>query len=438
MEIKPFRAFRYDASVVGDVGSCIAPPFDVIDPDRQQRLYQKSVYNIVRIIRGQTAASDNDSKNQYTRAADFLHSWIDKGVLKQDPVEAIYAYVQDFELAGTSFQRFSFIALGKLEEFGPPGPVRPHEEIFDAPMIDRLNLKRATSADFGLVFMLYDDPDKLADKIMEDAIARQPLIDFIDEENVRHRLFAITDIDRIRAISKMMLGKSCIIADGHHRYATGLRYCIESGKPAAEYQMIAFCNSCQEGLMILACHRLLGNLGNFNPEKFIAELKEDFEVARFGFDSPAAKTQAKQQMLARMKAEYAAEGSAFGIYGGNGVFYVATLKDKRAMDAVAPNMSSSWRALDAAVLHRLVLNKILAIDEEKLARQGNLQYIKDTPQAVDDSICRIDAGQKQVAFFMNPARLQQLRTVTQNGEKMPPKSTYFYPKMYTGLTIYKL
>ena len=436
MKVKPFKAFRFDETIVGDVGSCIAPPWDVISPAQQQQLYEKSKYNIVRIIKGKTTPSDNDSNNKYTRAADYLNTWIEKGVLKQDPAETIYVYVHDFQLAGTNFQRSSFIALAKLEEFGKI--VRPHEHTFREPMIDRLNLKRTTAAKFGLVFMLYEDKQAIADKIIKKTAAQKPLIDFADEQNVRHRLFAITAEDDIDAIVKMMSDKSCIIADGHHRYETGLTYSKETANPAAGYQMMAFVNTLHEGLVVLATHRLVGNLENFSVEILLADLRENFEITGFGFDSPQAKTDTRQKMLTQMKAEYNKDKNAFGIYCGNNAFYTVVLKNKRAMDSIVPNMSSHWKSLDVSVLHKLILEKLLGVDEKKLASQSNVEYIKGADNAIDDSIARVDSGEKQAAFFMNPVKMRQLDMVTAVGEKMPQKSTYFYPKMYTGLTINKL
>ena len=436
MEIKPFKAFRFDSGVVGDVGRCIAPPWDVISPAQQQLLYEKSEYNIVRIIKGKTTPSDNDSNNQYTRAADLLNTWMEKGILKQDPIETIYAYVHDFQLAGNKFQRFGFIALAKLEEFGKI--VRPHEQTFRAPMIDRLNLKRATATKFGLPFMLYEDEQAIADKIIKKAATQKPLIDFADEQDVRHRLFIITAKDDIDAIAKMMLDKSCIIADGHHRYTTGLSYAKESSNPAAKYQMLAFVNTLHEGLVVLATHRLVGNLENFSSEKLIADLKKNFEINEYHFNSPQTETAAKQKMLAQMKAEHNNSKNAFGIHVRDNAFHVAVLKNKQVMDSVAPEKSNAWRLLDVSVLQKLVLEELLDIDEKKLASGSNVEYIKDADDAIDESITKVDAGKKQAAFFLNPIKMQQLKMVTEAGERMPQKSTYFFPKMYTGLTINKL
>jgi len=397
MQVGPFKAFRFDAGVVGNVGSCIAPPYDVINSTQQEQLYKKSRHNLVRIIKGQIKASDNGENNQYTRAADYLAHWIEEGALKQDSAEAIYAYVQDFEVAGTQFQRSSFIALAKGSFAGA-----------------------------------------------QDACARRAspacsaLIDFVDEQDVRHRIFAINDKQDIKQIVKMMGTKSCIIADGHHRYTTGLTYSKESSNPAAKYQMLAFANMHQDGLIVLATHRLVGNLENFSMKKLIVQLGERFRITKFEFGSAQTKTQARQEMLERMRAVHDKDESAYGIYGSDNTFYVAVLKDKRTMDSIVPDMSQAWKTLDVSVLHKLILEELLGIDQEKLAEGENLQYVKDTPNAITDSIAQIDAGQKQAAFFMNPVKMQQLKTVTEAGERMPQKSTYFYPKVYTGLTINKL
>lgn len=436
MQVGPFKAFRFDAGVVGNVGDCIAPPYDVINDAQQEQLYKKSRHNLVRIIKGKTKPSDNSENNQYTRAADYLARWIEDGALKQDSAEAIYAYVQDFEVAGTRYQRSSFIALAKLEDFGDI--VKPHEQVLHKPMVDRLSLKRATSADFGLVFMLYDDEKKLADGIIEQAAWQPPLIEFVDEQDVRHRIFAITGKQDIEQIVKMMSDKSCIIADGHHRYTTGLTYSKENSNPAAKYQMLAFSNMHQDGLIVLATHRLVGNLENFSMKKLIEQLGEKFRITKFEFSSAQTKQQAEQDMLERMRAEHDKDESAFGIYGHDNAFYVAVLKDKRRMDSIVPDMSPAWKTLDVSILHKLILEELLGIDQERLAEGENLQYVKDTPNAIADSITQVDAGQKQAAFFMNPIKMQQLKMVTEAGERMPQKSTYFYPKVYTGLTINKL
>jgi uncharacterized protein (DUF1015 family) len=344
--------------------------------------------------------------------------------------------VPDSESGGLHLQRYSFIAQAKLEEFGKI--VKPHEKVLNGPMVDRLNLKKATSAEFGLVFMLYDDQEKIADNIIARTAERQPLIDFTDEQDVRHRLFAITDNGDIEQIARMMNDKSCIIADGHHRYTTGLNYSRQSSDPAKKYQMFAFSNIRQEGLVVLATHRLVGNISNFNIEKLITEMGTNFEITRLAFDTAQEKTETRQKMIATMKAEHDRDKNAFGIYCGDNAFYLAVLKDEKATEQVAPEMSRAWQKLDVSVLHKLILEPLLGIDEQAIARGGNLQFVKGISTAIDDSIAEVDAGRQQAAFFMNTIKMQQLIDVTDAGERMPQKSTFFYPKVYSGLTIQKL
>ena len=227
MEIKAFKAYRFNEAVVGDVGSCIAPPYDVIDADLQDRLYKKSKYNIAQITKSKAAPSDTPDNNQYTRAAKLLNEWFQTGAFKQDDKDSVYGYAQDFEIAGIKAQRLSFIALAKLEELGKN--IKPHEFTLTGPKADRLNLRRATKTSFGLIFMLYNDAKNVADKIIKKIMKQKPLINFVDEQSVRHRLFAVTDAKDIDAIIKMMGPQTCVIADGHHRYETRS---ITTRKPA--------------------------------------------------------------------------------------------------------------------------------------------------------------------------------------------------------------
>jgi uncharacterized protein (DUF1015 family) len=436
MEIKAFKAYRFNPKVVGNAGDCIAPPYDVIDAGLQEKLYNKNKYNIVRITRGKTEESDNEQNNQYTRAAQYLKEWLDKGVLSQDSKEAIYAYVQEFELEGKSFKRGTFIALGKLEEFG--GTVKAHENTLSGPKADRLKLQRATAAQFGLIFMLYEDPKKAADQIVEKASKGKAIIEFTDEDKVKHQIFPIEDKADIDTICKMMKEKSCVIADGHHRYSTSLNYYNETKNPKAAYQIMAFANILNEGMIILATHRLVYGLKDFSTKKLLDGLKANFDITEYKFDSDKTKQQAKKKMLEQMKKESAGDKNAYGVYTGDGVFRVAVLKDGSVMDKALTDKSKAYRRLDVAVLHKLILEDLLKIGEKELAAKTNLEYVKDTPNAVDDTIAKVDSGRIQAAFFTNPEKMKMIQKVADAGERMPQKSTFFFPKVFSGLTIYKM
>jgi uncharacterized protein (DUF1015 family) len=434
MEIKAFRALRFNEQVAGDAGKCIAPPYDVVNSGQQKKLYERSPYNIIRITKGVTTPEDNESNNQYTRAAKAFEQWQAAGAIAQDNKDTIYGYVQDFKIGKQEFHRISFIALGKLEEFGRG--VKPHEQILTGPLSDRLNLVRATRARFGLVFMLYEDPQNVADKAIQKAEEQKPLIDFVDDDKVRHRIYALTDAEDIKAITKMIEDKTCIIADGHHRYTTGLLYAKEN--PDAKYQVLAFCNTRQAGLVVLATHRVVGGLQNFNPKDLITGLTANFKVTEHPFNSAKTKEAAKKKMFEQMQLEQNKDNNAFGIYTAIGAFYTAVLNDKAAMDAVAGNMSKPWRALDVAILHKLIIEKHLGITDELLAKGGQIDYVKDNGNAIDAIITQVDSGSKQAAFFLNPPKIEQVQRVAEQGERMPQKSTFFYPKVFTGLTIQKL
>ena len=202
--------------------------------------------------------------------------------------------------------------------------------------------------------------------------------------------------------------------------------------------MMAFANTCHEGLIVLATHRFVTGLEKFSFEDLIKKLEKNFEVVRFGFDSPDSARAARHKMFAEMKADHARDHNTFGIYGGGGAFYTARLKDIGLMDKAAPTMSRAWRKLDVTVLSKLVLDEMLGIDDEKLAQGTNVRYIKDSGNKSKELVRQIDAGEGQVVFFMNPPKIEHIEAVADAGERMPQKSTYFYPKVFTGLTIYKL
>jgi uncharacterized protein (DUF1015 family) len=436
MEIRPFKAYRFDGSVVGDVGKCIAPPYDVIDVDMQQKLYDRSEYNAVRIIKGKTFPDDTEGNNQYTRANQFLNTLIETGALKPDPAEAVYAYVQDFRIGPNSFRRGSLVALGKLEEFGHG--IQPHEKTLDAPKADRLKLMRAKAAQFGQIFMLYDDPEKIADTIIEKAVQEPVAVDFTDDHGVRHRLFVIDDTNSIAAIVKMMTDKTLIIADGHHRYETALNYYRETKNPAAAYRMMTLVNMRNEGLIILPTHRLIANVAGFDIEKIIAQIAETFDITRYAFANSNDNASARQKMFGQMKSEFEKGNNAFGIYAADKVFYVVVLKDTEMMVSAQPEASAAARSLDVNILHTLILERALGIGAQQLASQSNIEYIKDIGDAIDKTIDKVDSGKSQAVFFMNPTRIEQVQGVAAAGEKMPQKSTFFYPKIYTGMVVNKL
>ncbi len=429
MEIKAFKAVRFNDAVVGDSSKCICPPYDVIDAQQREGLYQRHPYNIVRIELGKTTPNDTENNNQYTRANDFFQKWIAEKALLADEKPSIYAYVQDFDAANQKFQRSGFIALGKVVEFGTN--VKPHERTLEGPKADRLNLMKATKAQFGQIFMLYDDPQKIADKIIAESANGKTLIDATDEDGTRHRLFAIQKTQNIEAIVKMMADKDTVIADGHHRYETSLNYYNLTQNPAAQHCMMTFVNMHNKGLVILPTHRLVGNLSGFDSTKLLKGLEKDFEITKFSLSQ-------KDKMFAMMKQNFDADKVAFGLYVKDNAFYCIVLRTLAVMDKLAPALSKASKSLDVSVLHTVILDGILGIGDKQLAAETNIEYIKDIGDAINKSIKLVDSGDKQLVFFMNPTKIEQVQAVAATGEKMPQKSTFFHPKIYSGLTVNKL
>jgi uncharacterized protein (DUF1015 family) len=438
MEIKAFRAWRFDGKITGNAGQCISPPYDVIDKNLQQTLHTQNPYNVVRAILGQTFNSDTEQENQYTRARTYLDKAIADGALKHDSKETFYAYVQDFSIGQNHYCRSGIIGLGKIEPFGKG--VQPHEKTLDGPKADRLRLSRATAAQFGLIFMLYDDPAKTAEAIIGKAAAKPALMDHTDTEQVRHRIYAIDTPAEIDALKRMMSSQKTIIADGHHRYETALNYWKQTGRPEAQYLMMTFVNMRNEGLVIQPTHRLINDIQNFSMVDLLGNLKKDFQhIVKFDFTDEKEKIKARNAMFDLMKKAGNDGKNAFGIYAGEkGIykaFFVAILMDPAPMKTVAPSMSDAARGLDVNVLHLLILEKHLGIGDKQLAAESNIEYIKDIGDAIDRSIKKVDDGDCQAVFFVNPTRIDQVQAVAAAGEKMPQKSTFFYPKVFSGVTI---
>lgn len=436
MEIKPFRALRFNQDVVGDPGTCIAPPYDVIDETTQQELYDSNPFNIIRAIKGIKYPDDTERDNVYTRAAEYLRNAIRKKALIYDSEEALYAYVQNFQIAETGYQRSGIVALGRLEPFGRV--VQPHERTLEGPKADRLNLTRATAAQFGQIFMLYDDPEKTAEQIIQQAMETGPILDFTDKENIRHRLYGIDQTVQIKTFADIMESKQIIIADGHHRYETALNYWAETQNPEAEWQMMTFINMNNEGLIIQPTHRMISNLPDFSLQDLLKKLSGPFAIQKFPFSNETEKADAQALMFDQMKQSRSEGKPIFGLYAANEAFYALTLTNPKSMQKQAPQMSEASRRLDVNVLHTLILDRHLQISDEKLARQSNIQYIKDLGNTIEKTVAMIDGKKAQAVFFVNPTRMSQVKAVAAAGEKMPQKSTFFYPKVFSGLTIHIL
>lgn len=430
--VYPFRGYRYNPEKVSDVGQVFAEPYDKITPELQEKYYRRHPWNIVRFSKGKAAPGDNPSDNQYTRARSFLDSCIQEKVLVREAAEALYVYEQEYSFAGGPRKtRRGFIALGALEEFGKGG-VMPHERTLAGPKADRLNLMRATAAQAGLIFMLYSDPRQEVSCVLGEAIHRPPEIEARDDDGVVHRVWVVSDPEVQRSVCSLMADKALFIADGHHRYETALNYRREMREKGArclpgseniDNHIMAFVSMEDPGLTILPTHRLLHHL----PPERLSEL-----ARRLGRFFALEKCRDLPEMLSRMNSAPTG-GHRFGLYL-DGAFALLALKDVAPVAALMPaDASPDWKRLDVSILHA-VLEELLGIDRKKLEEEAHVSYERYAEEAVR----AVDTGEFQCAFFLNPTKASEVARVAGNGERMPQKSTDFYPKLYTGLVLNKL
>jgi uncharacterized protein (DUF1015 family) len=437
--IYPFRAWRYSPSAVR-LEDVVTQPYDKISPAMQQAYYQRSPFNLVRIILGLPEPVDAErGESVYTRAARDLRAWREQGVLAQEKDPCIFAYAQQFKVPGTEIikERRGFIALGKLHDYSEKVVFR-HEQTLSKPKSDRLNLLKATHAHFGQIFMLYTDPVGSVEKILYDG-AGPAEAEVTDEYGVLHRLWKVSDPAAIRAVTAAMADKKLIIADGHHRYETALNYSKEhapttpaitetsvSRLPQPAYPeaavMMTFVNMDSDGLVILPTHRVVHSLKNFDPAAFARAAEKFFnlEPLHAADSSSLIKTLTSQQ------------GTAFVA-----VTRAGTLLMRAKPEPVAAALASlpeRQRPLDLSCLHSIVLDRLLGLDAEKVREQTNIRYLRDAAEAVE----QVRGGEADVVFLTNPVSMEQLREVAFAGDVMPQKSTDFFPKLLSGLTIYAL
>ncbi len=442
--ISPFRALRYVADRV-QLRQVVTQPYDKITPSMQDGYYQASPYNLVRIILGKRFDGDTASDNVYTRAAGSLKQWRQDGVLRQDAEPALYRYTQTFGVPGgvpgnapgaeAMAERQGFIGLGQIEDYSA-GVVFRHEQTLSKPKADRLDLLRATRAHFGQIFMLYEGSGKVDGALSAAAGTNLPDVEVTDEYGVLHRLWRISDPAVIAAVAEKMSDRKLIIADGHHRYETALTYrnecqgrqtntqLAQTASPH-DWVMMTFVDMDAPGLVILPTHRVVFGLAQARLDEFAGTARQFFNLEEVdpGIDATRASTILKQAGHA---------GSALLAVGGERAFLLHT--PKAIGTSVFGNLSLRQQTLDVVQLHKCLLESCLHISEEAIRNQQNVHYIREAGEA----LAQVRSGQAQMAFLMNPVRIDQMRNIAFAGEVMPQKSTDFYPKLLSGLTVYAL
>ena len=406
--IYPFPPYRYTAKA-GPLEDLLTQPYDKITPAMRSRYLARSPYNLVRVILGERFPTDTAADSVYTRAAEHLRAWIEEGVLERDAGPGVFPYFQEFTLpdTGERLERKGFIALGAVEDYSA-GVVHRHEQTLSGPKKDRLELLRATHAHFGQIFMLYPDPAGAIDALLDEAAAGAPLADVLDEYGARHRVWKIANGARIQ---ELMSDKKLVIADGHHRYETALAFHKENpGLAGADRVMMTFVNMHSPGLRILATHRLVSGIpADELPEGFLRSAVVEFEVDEI--DSVEA--------LQRSWVERP-DRTVIGAATGERLF---RLESRTARGA-----------LDVRVLHEALLGRVLGISEEAVREEKNLRYVR----GLDQAVAEVRQGTAQIAFLLKPTGIGQVAETSFGGGVMPQKSTDFYPKLLSGLTIYRL
>jgi uncharacterized protein (DUF1015 family) len=442
-DIHPFRALRYDPHRVSPA-QVVTQPYDKITPTLQDRYYAASPYNLVRIILGRRDQTDDAANNVYSRAAASFRDWRHQGILRQDSLPSLYVYSQRFSLPASTkegastnpspnLERRGFIALGRLEDYSA-GIVYRHEQTLAKPKADRLDLLRATRAHFGQLFMLYEDSDQVESLLTTDTA---PGIEVADEYGVVHSVWQITDPPLIDSVRTTMSGKKLIIADGHHRYETALAYRNERRaatsappNPASPYEfaMMTFVNMNSPALLILPTHRVVHGLDSFSEENFRNSARAFFDIDDVdpSLDAPRA---------ASILRESGRAGTSILAVTANRAFLLHHPKPNAAGQAFS-GLSIRQQALDVVQLHKCLLEKVLQLSEESIRNQQNLSYVRDAAEALLQ--VRALGSRANIAFLMNPCRMAQVRDIAFAGEVMPQKSTDFYPKLLSGLTIYAL
>ena len=435
-EIAPFRGLRYNQEIIPELEEVVIPPYDVISPDEQQVFHDRSPYNMIRLELGITTPEDTAGDNPHSRASAYIRQWEHQRILVRNPKPTIYYYELDYTNGpGTLKTRKGFICVLRLEDFSAGG-VRPHEKTFQAIKDERLSLMLACQANLSPVFALYSDPDGKIQQALSSGRDGEPAISITDYANMNHRVWLVTNPGILDEIRSLMRDKAIFIADGHHRYETALNFRNlmrerhGSGNPKAsfEYIMMYLSDMNQSGLTILPTHRVLRNLGDWDPGQFVDKAEKLFDIQRFETANGG-----ELKWKKAIEAGGSNQETSIGFYcRQSGCVYVLTARRNEVSAWLeAKGLPEPLRTLDVAVLDQVVLRNLLGLSDQFLANERNISFMHDFAEALG----AVKSGKYDAGFFINSTRIDQVREVANAGLVMPHKSTYFYPKVTSGLVI---
>ena len=418
IEIKPLNALVYNQDKV-EIKDVIAPPYDVISEKYRDELYKRSPYNITRLIL-------SNAEDPYKDASETFRKWLDEKVLIKTDKPVIFYLLQKYKLNGKEITRKGFIARNKIENFST-GNILPHEFTMSGPKEDRLKLTKACKANFSQIFMVYSDPEKQIENAVD--LSGTPFIDVTDDNGVRNTVWKIEDEKTIALIEKVLKDKTLLIADGHHRYETALNYRNFLGENAGEanYVMSYFTNM-DDDLLIYPTHRIITKW--IEPYVLLETVKKYFDVKDYTF-SGANKAEVKKEFLNAIE-KLSKDKITMGLYMKNvNKFYLLTLREDVNSILDAYNVPEELKTLDLTVLHKVILTKELGFTEEEQMAQDGIKYIKVENEAFD----MIDLGRAEASFIMAYPKIEDIKRISSAGYRMPQKSTYFYPKLLSGIVI---
>ena len=439
--IAPFKGMAYDFEAFGDIPKLFAPPYDVISEEEQEGYYQINPYNVIRLTLGKRKTGDSDWDNRYTRSAELWERWQSEEVIMPSKSPSMYVTSLTYDPADGSGARtrWGLIALVRLEEKGS-GVILPHEKTFSAHKDDRLKLMRASNAQFSQVFALYEDPENTVFEALKGPVHASPQVSFQLHDGTSHQMWTVQDPSVFGQVASAMREKPIIIADGHHRYETArnfrnimrARYGRRPPNRSFEYVMMYLTNMNDVGLTILPSHRMVKRCQSFKLETLLETLRQWFEITTL----PSSNSDLSPRYLILKKAleEEGHVTSAIGFHHhGDHTDYIFTLK-QGARDEMGEDLHDSLKELDVLVLSRLIFQKALGFSEEDMDNEEIFHYQNDTEKALS----RVDAGDYQMTFLVNPTKMEHVQNVTANALIMPRKSTYFYPKVITGLVFNRI
>jgi uncharacterized protein (DUF1015 family) len=429
VDIVPFSGYLYNQEKTGPIDRVIAPPYDVISPEGQEKLYANSPFNVVRLILGKQSPDDTDRDNRYTRAAAVFSDWIANGVLAKDTAPAFYAYSQDYEFQGRQLSRMGFFARVKVEDFST-GNICPHEFTLAKAKKDRTKLLETCRANFSPIFGLFSDPEGSIDKILETVKRENPLA-VVEDAGVTHRFWRLQDTKMIADVTSSFQKKKITIADGHHRYETALAYHkAHSGDiPDSAHVMMFLTNLDSENMSIFPIHRVIACPDGFDGTDFLSRVSEFFDV------EPIEEGATAEDMSTLLKNSGADENRiSFVVYLGKNNAHLLKLKDtKNVVGFLQPDEPEEMQVLDVIQLHALMIRPMLNIDTKKSDQQKYVSYKVDMNVAME----MVHSGKYHLAFFMNATKMDQVRALAEKGIRLPQKATFFYPKLLSGLVINK-